>query len=81
MRPSFIAQGMGGLFCFVAFMILFSGLCKGSINLNKTQLVGILLLLSIAISIHGLQHMAEEIYYDYNPLVGKWNVNDEPTRY
>ena len=33
--------------------------------------------MAISFSMHGIQHYYEEIYFDYNPLVGKWKINDD----
>jgi len=36
-----------------------------------------ILLISIAFGIHALLHHYEEIYYNFNPLNGKWHIYDE----
>ena len=72
MRPSFLAHAFNGLTLFIA-LILFGINYK---QFDIQSLIKILLLISIATGIHGLTHHYEEIYYDFNPLVGKWNIRD-----
>lgn len=72
MRPSFLAHVLNGITLFVA-LILFG------MNYNQFDthaIIKILLLMSIAIGIHGILHHCEEIYYGFNPLIGKWTIRD-----
>jgi uncharacterized membrane protein YiaA len=78
MRPSFIARVIGGTILTVAFLVFVIGLYNGDIVLNKIQLVTILLLFAIAIALHGIEHSEEEIFFDWNPLIGKWKIHDTP---
>jgi len=39
-----------------------------------------LMIISISIGIHGIMHYMDEIYFDFNPLAGKWTVYDKPIR-
>lgn len=73
MRPSFFAQIINGIFCFVAIVLFFMYYNE----LSKASIIKILLLISIAFGIHGILHHYEEIYYGFNPLVGHWKVYDE----
>ena len=76
MRPSFIASTLSGLIIFIA-IILFIINYKTLVSDNK-YFINTLILLSIAIGIHGLSHYFEEIYIDFNPLIGKWKPKDKP---
>jgi disulfide bond formation protein DsbB len=73
MRISFILAGLSGIIILISFIITMYNIK----SINTTSLIIILLLLSIGIGIHGMQHSTEEIYYDFNPLVGKWKLNDD----
>ena len=73
MRPSFLGAGLSTIIATIA-TILFLMNYKTMSNKN---IIKILLLISIAFGIHAQSHYYEEIYYDYNPLVGKWKVYDE----
>ena len=73
MRPSFLAAGFGAIIMTIA-TILYILNYK---TLNESSNISILFLMSIAWSMHGLLHHYEEIYYDFNPLIGKWKVRDE----
>ena len=65
MRPSFLAHVTNGITLTVAILMLISYLLYKNVDL---QLLSVVLLLSIAIGIHGISHVYEEIYYGWNPL-------------
>ena len=46
-------------------------------TISNVDIIKILLLISIAFGIHVLLHHYEEIYYNFNPLIGKWHIYDE----
>jgi hypothetical protein len=71
MRPSFIAQIFSGLLILISLFFLI----KFKFD-DPFKSIILLLAFSIAIGIHGLQHSVEEIYYDFNPLDGKWKIRD-----
>lgn len=75
-RPSIIASSFSGLLILIA--ILFSIQKRNEILQDSYKSIIILLLIAIGLGIHGLSHYYEEIYFDFNPLVGKWKINDEP---
>lgn len=65
MTPSFISLGITGLLILIIIIMMI-------INYNKmsiVQFISLLVLLTIAIGVHGLQHQGQEVYYDFNPLV------------
>jgi len=68
MRPSFIASGINGSIMLVVTIltIIYWG------QLSDYEKIIIMSLLGIQIGIHALLHHVEEIYYNYNPLEGKW---------
>jgi hypothetical protein len=77
MRPSFLSHIANGLLLLVAFIILCIKHQQIQNETSITNIVGILLLLSIAVGVHGIMHHYEEIYYGFNPLVGKWKMRDD----
>ena len=40
-------------------------------------MINLLFIIGIAYGIHGIQHAYEELYFDFNPLIGKWIPKDE----
>ncbi len=65
-KPSYLAHALSGLLISWAVYLLIVN--KNSSELSGTNLLKIVLLLSIAVSLHGMMHMWAEIYYRYNPL-------------
>jgi hypothetical protein len=63
LTPSFLGLAFGGILIGVALVLLL-------LNKPNTRLVMIVLLLSIAVSVHSILHFGEEIVYSYNPLSG-----------
>lgn len=76
MKVSFVALIVSGLLNLIALIMLFNNYGKLEIN----QLLMIVLLFSIAISLHGLLHGYAEIYLDYNPLEGKMVPKNSKTK-
>ena len=72
MRPSFLGLAFGGILIGVAAVLLLIGK-------TNTRLIAIILLLSIAISVHSILHFYEEIVYGFNPLKGgSFIAKDKP---
>lgn len=69
-KPSNLALIASGLLIGVALVLLFMEMNKGTV-VQGMLLINLVLFLSTAISLHGLLHMGAEVYYDYNPLIGK----------
>jgi disulfide bond formation protein DsbB len=72
MRPSFLGLIFSGLLILVAIIL-------GILNMKKISIehgVMIVLLLAIAVSAHSIQHAVEEIYFQFNPLIGQWLPKD-----
>lgn len=67
MRVSFVALMVSGLLNLTAVIMLVNNYKK----LQFSQLIMVVLLFSMAISLHGLFHAYAEIYLDFNPLAGK----------
>lgn len=63
-KPSFIALFVSGFILLVAII----NLLNSNIVLEGYNYIIFLLVLSIAISLHGLLHSKAEIYNNYNPL-------------
>jgi hypothetical protein len=76
MRPSFIASGVSGTIIIIALFIFLISL--GELISDSYKLIMTLTLIGIGIQLHGIAHYHEEIYYDFNPFIGKWDVKDNP---
>lgn len=63
-RPSFFALILSGLTLGIALVLFI----LSSETLNKAQVCQMVLLFSIAISLHGLLHFMYEHHYKFNPL-------------
>jgi len=74
MRPSFISSTLSGIIIFIASIYYISNIKQ----INETNQTIILLLLGIGIGIHSLSHYYEEIYFNFNPLIGQWKSKDKP---
>lgn len=61
MRPSFLGLIASGVLIAIAVMLMFIG------KPNIAE-ISMLLLLSIAISVHSMLHFGEEVIYRWNPL-------------
>ena len=72
MRPSLLGLFAGG-FLILAALIVFARKAKA---VSPVKLISVLLLLSIAVSVHSLLHSNEEIYFKFNPLAGQWRPSD-----
>ena len=76
MRPSFLAASLSGLVLLYATILL---ICDYK-ELSKDNFIIILFLMALGYGVHGIQHSYEEIYYDFNPFVGKWKISDDPKK-
>jgi hypothetical protein len=63
-RPSFLGLFTGGFLMLFSIIIFYNNYKK----FNSSQVIMILLLLSIAVSVHSGLHSVEEIYYGWNPI-------------
>ena len=70
MYPSFFALGFSGIVLAIA-LILFA---MNADKMNIGKIVEIVVLISVAIGIHGLLHFLYETRYQFNPLEGKWSL-------
>lgn len=78
MRPSFLISIISGL-VFLYAMIIFI-LYRNEISDQDFKYVTILILISMFLGIHSLNHANEEIYFNFNPFAGKWKPDDEPKK-
>ena len=78
MRPSFITGILSGIVIFIAIILFF--IHFNTISKDKVQLIIILFVMGIAIGVHGIQHAYEEIYFNFNPMIGKWKPEDNPNK-
>ena len=70
MYPSFFALGFSGIVLAISVILL-------AMNVNKMnigKIVEIIVLISVAIGIHGILHFLYETRYQFNPLEGKWTL-------
>ena len=65
--PSVYAHIMNGLLLFISLIIIYRNYSTLS-RLAGYEKVKLILLISIAIGLHGLSHMGLEYIYKYNPL-------------
>ena len=65
--PSFYAHMINGLLILMAFILLYKNYSKIS-NLEPYKLIGLTLILSICVGVHGLSHLGLETIYNYNPM-------------
>ena len=68
MRTSYLLAGLHGTLNIVIGFMLYTYWNQMDINWKLL----ILSMVTLNFGIHGLLHHAEEIYYDFNPLEGKW---------
>ena len=73
MRPSFIIGIISGTVIFIATILFLLNMSK----FTQYELINLLIIIGIAYGIHGIQHVYEELYFDFNPLIGKWIPKDE----
>jgi hypothetical protein len=67
--PSFYAHGLNGILLFVALIIIVSNYSKfASLDAYPGRTVYLILLLSIAIGVHGISHLGLESLYGFNPI-------------
>lgn len=78
MRPSFISTGISGTLAFIGTVFILIEIYKNYNNMNLLTIGMLLLLMAIAFGVHAIGHYVEEIYFNFNPLIGKWAINDYP---
>lgn len=78
MRPSFIASGVSGVLSFIGTILILYEVFKNYNNISLLKIGELLILISIAFGIHAFGHYMEEIYFNFNPLIGNWRLNDMP---
>ena len=76
MIPSFIIFSVSGIIIFVVFVVYLINL--RTISSEPYKMIVVLVLMGIAFAVYGLSHYYEEVYYDFNPLIGRWEIKDEP---
>lgn len=78
MRVSFIVSGLSGTFAFIGTLFILYEVFKNYKNINALKIGELLILISIAFGIHALGHYMEEIYFNFNPLIGNWKIHNYP---
>jgi hypothetical protein len=74
MRASVLISTLSGIIILYVFVVFLS------LQVNSAEKLKILLLLSIALGIHAIQHSTDELFYDFNPFVGKFELRDDPIK-
>lgn len=73
MYPSLLAMILSGFFLLSVIVILLMKYSKGELKeMDQNTIILLLLGLCIGFGVHGLQHALAEIYFNFNPLEGKW---------
>ena len=71
MYPSYFAQMFTGFLIFyVILMMIYRMNNSSESHFNEDVIV---LLLAIAVGVHGLQHACAEVNFDFDPLNDKWH--------
>jgi len=66
-KPSFLSHILNGIIILLVIYLIYKE--YDTIKQSSTmQILLLLILLSIAIGIHGLSHLGLEIFYKFNPL-------------
>ena len=76
MRPSFLGFIANAILMTIILILVIKQLFFEKTD-NITTIY-LLMGLSIVIAMHTLHHYIEEIIFKFNPLRGKWTVEDEP---
>jgi hypothetical protein len=69
--PSFYAHVLNGILLFIALIIMvlnYSRLTRLEAYPGRTAYLILLLLLSIAVGVHGISHLGLEYVYGFNPM-------------
>lgn len=66
LTPSLLAHGLNGLVLLIVLIIVLSSYFTG--KKQNIEFITVMLLLSIAIGVHGISHLLQEVYYGWNPL-------------
>jgi hypothetical protein len=69
--PSFYAHVLNGILLFIALIIMvlnYSRLTRLEAYPGRTAYLILLLLLSIAVGVHGMSHLGLEYVYGFNPM-------------
>ncbi len=65
--PSILAHFTNGFFLFLSVLLLYYNFSKIK-KMDPYKLIMLILLISIAVGVHGLSHLGLEVYYGYNPI-------------
>ncbi len=72
MYSSYFAQMLSGSLIFYVILMMIFRMNSNTTESNFNEHV-IILLLAIAIGVHGLQHAYAEVNFDFNPLNDRWH--------
>lgn len=80
MRPSFLAHIVNALFLLLGLLYAGYYVWKNYDDMTSLELGELFLLISLAVGVHGLIHVMEEVYFDFNPLIGANKIYNHPVR-
>jgi len=75
MRPSFLGFFANAIIMTIIIFLIILEIYKNKID--SITLIYLLAVLSVVLSLHTLHHYIEETVFHFNPLRGKWKVEDE----
>ena len=70
--PSIIALAISGVLILIAAIKYFNYPGK----IEGPQQMNLLLFFASSIAFHGLLHLGAEVFYDFNPLAGKFTIKN-----
>lgn len=81
MRTSFISHQIHAIISILTtILVIYLLIYRKREEIDSYELANLLLLLSVSWGIHTLVHFYEEKVYNFDPLAGKWKVNNEPVK-
>lgn len=73
MKPAIIGLGTGGLLLLIIVIYVIYCLCTNNVEpLDRYQIITILLVFTIALTLHGLAYNYAEVSFNFNPLTGNY---------
>ncbi len=76
MRPSFIYHQIHAILEILAIMLIIFTMIKNYKSFTLYEYIMLLLVVSITFGIHAVVHFWEEVYFDFNPLIGRSTIHD-----
>lgn len=77
-RPSYIYHRLHALLLIIGAVLLIMIIYNGDVKLLSYEGANLIILLSSVLAMHSQIYMFEEIYYDFNPTIGKNKIHNKP---